>query len=69
MGSSSFLVQAEAQKGEKVFYFSEIETMPTFFVKARLGAFWYSINCLVFFTICAIRTQPTAPRMRKSQIK
>jgi hypothetical protein len=65
-GSSSFLVRAEAQKGEKVFYFSEIETMLTFFVKARLGVFWYSINCLVFFTICAIRTQPAAPRTRKS---
>jgi hypothetical protein len=64
----SFLVQAEAPKGEKAFYFSEIETMLTFFVKARLGAFWYSINCLVFFTICAIRTQPAAPRTRKSQL-
>jgi hypothetical protein len=59
-------VQAEAPKGEKSFYFSEIETMLTFFVKARLGAFWYSINCLVFFMICAIRTQPAAPRTRKS---
>jgi hypothetical protein len=38
-GSSSFLVQAEAQKGEKAFYFSEIETMLTSFVRARLGAF------------------------------
>jgi hypothetical protein len=61
-------VQAETQKGETVFYFSEIETMLTFFVKARLGAFWYSINCLGFFTICAIRTQPAAPRTRKSHL-
>ena len=39
VGSSSFLVQAEVPKGEKASDFSEIETMPTFFVDARLGAF------------------------------
>ena len=55
-------------KSEKSSDFSEIETMLTFFVEARLGAFLYSINCLVFFTICATRTQPAAPRTRKSQI-
>jgi hypothetical protein len=38
-GSSSFLVQTEAPKGEKSADFSEIETMLTFFVEARLGAF------------------------------
>jgi hypothetical protein len=30
---------ADAKKGDKAFYFSEIETMLTFFIKARLGSF------------------------------
>src|ERR1035438_8441884 len=64
----SDLVQAEASKSRKSPGFSEIDTLLTFLRKLVLGASRNSINCLVFFGICATRTQPAAPNPRKSHI-